>query len=308
MPKISVIVPNYNHAPFLKERMETILAQDYSDREIILLDDASTDGSLAVLETYRHLPQVMVLEVNAVNSGNTFLQWQRGLAYAAGDYIWIAESDDIASPTLLSRLVEALESQKAVMAFAQSRMIDEEGRALPRRIYSPFTRSFGMEGKDFIVQHLLGENCVCNASAVLFRRSALRTVDMAQVAQYCASGDRLFWIQIALQGRVAFVAEPLNRFRQHTQKVSIAAAEQGLNCVQDHQIYVQVRSLLPLTRYQQRLICGYHWHAMHQPWVTQQGLERAMKEWSKEPLFGWLSWCVYKCHRIAIRMKKTCFI
>ena len=165
-----------------------------------------------------------------------------------------------------------------------------------------------MEGKDFIVQHLLGENCVCNASAVLFRRSALRTVDMAQVAQYCASGDRLFWIQIALQGRVAFVAEPLNRFRQHTQKVSIAAAEQGLNCVQDHQIYAQVRSLLPLTRYQQRLICGYHWQAMHQPWVTQQGLERAMKEWSKEPLFGWLSWCVYKCHRAAIRMKKTCFI
>ena len=308
MPKISVIVPNYNHAPFLKERMETILAQDYSDREIILLDDASTDGSLAVLETYRHLPQVKVLEVNAVNSGNTFLQWQRGLAYAIGDYIWIAESDDIASPTLLSRLVEALESQKAVMAFAQSRMIDEEGRALPRRIYSPFTRSFGMEGKDFIVQYLLGENCVCNASAVLFRRSALRTVDMAQVAQYRASGDRLFWIQIALQGRVAFVAEPLNRFRQHTQKVSIAAAEQGLNCVQDHQIYAQVRSLLPLTRYQQRLICGYHWQAMHQSWVTQQGLERAMKEWSKEPLFGWLSWWVYKCHRIAIRMKKTCFI
>ena len=308
MPKISVIVPNYNHAPFLKERMETILAQDYSDREIILLDDASTDGSLAVLETYRHLPQVKVLEVNAVNSGNTFLQWQRGLAYATGDYIWFAESDDIASPTLLSRLVEALESQKAVMAFAQSRMIDEKGRALPRRIYSPFTRSFGMEGEDFIVQHLLGENCVCNASAVLFRRSALRTVDMAQVAQYRASGDRLFWIQIALQGRVAFVAEPLNRFRQHTQKVSIAAAEQGLNCVQDHQIYAQVRSLLPLTRYQQRLICGYHWQAMHQPWVTQQGLERAMKEWSKEPLFGWLSWCVYKCHRIAIRMKKTCFI
>ena len=76
MPKISVIVPNYNHAPFLKERMETILAQDYSDREIILLDDASTDGSLAVLETYRHLPQVKVLEVNAVNSGNPFLQWQ----------------------------------------------------------------------------------------------------------------------------------------------------------------------------------------------------------------------------------------
>ena len=308
MPKISVIVPNYNHAPFLKERMETILEQDYSDREIILLDDASTDDSLAVLETYRHHPQVKVLEVNIANTGNTFLQWQRGLQYAAGDYVWIAESDDVASPTLLSRLVETLESQQAVMAFAQSQMIDEEGRVLPRRIYSPFTHSFGMEGKAFIVRYLLGENMVCNASAVLFRRSALRTVDMAQIPQYNASGDRLFWIQLALQGRVAFVAEPLNRFRQHTQKVSIAAAEQGLNCVQDHQIYAQVRSMLPMMRYQQRLICGYHWHAMHLPWVTQQGLERAMKEWAQEPYFGWLAWWVYKCYRIAIRMKKTCFI
>ena len=308
MPKISVIVPNYNHAPFLKERMDSILAQDYPDMEIILLDDASTDESLAILETYKTHANVKCLECNAANTGNTFLQWQRGLAYATGDYVWIAESDDVASPALLSRLVEALESQQAVMAFVQSQMIDEEGHVLLRRIYSPFTRSFGMEGKDFIVRYLLGENNVCNASAVLFRRDAVRTVDMTQIAQYNASGDRLFWIQVALQGRVAFVATPLNRFRQHTLKVSIAAAEQGLNSVQDHLIYALVRSMLPMTKYQQLLICGYHWHAMHLPWVTKQGLERAMREWEQEPLFGWFAWCVYKGHRMVVRMKKTCFI
>lgn len=308
MKKVSVIVPNYNHAPYLKERVDSILAQDYPEMEIILLDDASSDESAAILGAYAKHPRVTAFLRSETNSGNPFIQWQRGIRQATGDYIWIAESDDVAAPTMLSRLVAAMETQDAVLAFAQSRCIDEQGRALPRRITAPFLHDFAIDGKTYVLRHLLGENTICNASAVLFRREAANTVDMAEVAQYRVSGDRLFWIRIAWQGRVAFVAEPLNRFRQHTQKVSIAAAGQGLNCIQDHHIYQQVRSLLPLTTYQQGLVCGYHWQAMHQPWVTPQGRECAMREWQKEPLFGWWSWLVYKLHRIVIRTQGTCSI
>ena len=92
MQKVSVIMPNYNHAPYLKERMDSILWQDYPDLEVILLDDASTDNSVSILNEYTNHPRVKTLVVNDTNSGNPFLQWQRGLQEATGEYVWIAES------------------------------------------------------------------------------------------------------------------------------------------------------------------------------------------------------------------------
>ena len=90
--KVSVIMPNYNHAPFLRERMDSILSQDYSEYEVIVLDDASTDGSRAILNEYAGHPRVKLLLTSDTNSSNTFVQWQRGMAHADGDYIWIAET------------------------------------------------------------------------------------------------------------------------------------------------------------------------------------------------------------------------
>ena len=77
MPVFSVIVPNYNHASFLAERIETILAQTFTDFELILLDDCSTDESVKILEKYCDHPKVSCIVVNEVNSGSRFLQWKK---------------------------------------------------------------------------------------------------------------------------------------------------------------------------------------------------------------------------------------
>src|SRR5579864_2284139 len=107
MPTVSVVVPNYNHARFLPERIESILRQTYQDFELILLDDRSTDDSRAILSQYGGDPRVTI-EFNDVNSGSTFKQWNKGVRLARGRYIWIAESDDYADDRLLERLVAAL--------------------------------------------------------------------------------------------------------------------------------------------------------------------------------------------------------
>ena len=210
MSKVSVIMPNYNHAPFLKGRIESILAQDYSDIEIILLDDASTDDSRAVLEAYAAHPRVKTLLVNKTNSGNTFMQWQRGLEQAEGEYVWIAESDDVADSRLLSTLIAAMEKNDAVLAFCASNKIDAYGQVLPRSVDRKWRSDFCMDGKSFAAKYLLGYAHICNASAVVFRRAAAAQVNFAQVQQFSASGDRLFWIQLALQGKIAYVAQPCN--------------------------------------------------------------------------------------------------
>jgi len=297
MPKVSVIMPNFNHAPYLKQRMDSILAQDYPDFEVILLDDASTDNSVELLKQYSNHPQVKALIVNETNSGNTFAQWHRGIQQATGDYIWIAESDDVAEPTLLSRLVQALKQKDAVLAFCNSQWMDSEGNPIPRHQDSRWKRDFSMAGGDFIKQYLLGYNTICNASAVLFRREMLPAVDWYQIQQLNASGDRLFWIQLALQGRVAYVAQTLNHFRQHEHKVSGGAEYKGLNIVQDHTIYQLIAPLLSLTNNEKNVICGYHWKAMHRPSVSDDGRANALAAWATEPEFGRLSYLFYLLHR-----------
>ena len=290
-------MPNYNHAPYLKERMESILSQDYPDFEVILLDDASTDESVEVLEGYAKHPKVKKLIVNETNGGSTFVQWHRGINEAKGDYIWIAESDDVAEPTLLSRLVEALETKEAVVAFCRSRWIDSEGKPIHRSVDPRWNRDFSMVGEQFIRRYLLGYCTICNASAVLFKREMVGAVDWYQVEQLNASGDRLFWIQLALQGRVAYVAEPLNHFRQHTNKVSGGAEYKGLNIVQDHTIYRLIAPMLGLTANEKNVICGYHWKAMHRSTVSDDGRSNALAAWVAEPEFGRLSYLFYLLHR-----------
>ena len=297
MKKVSVIMPNYNHAPYLKERMDSILAQDYPDFEIIILDDASTDESATILNEYASHPKVKAFLRSEANSGNTFVQWQRGLQEATGDYVWIAESDDVAAPTLLSTLVEALEQKHATLAFCHSLWIDSEGHPISRSLDPQWKRDFSMPGSTFVRRYLLGYCAICNASAVVFRRDAACTVDMQEVAQFTASGDRLFWIRIALQGRVAYVAQTLNQFRQHAHKVSGGAEYMGLNIVQDYEIFRLVTPPMELTGNEKRWIYGYHWKAMNRPTVSEQGRQNALAAWSNEPDFGRLSFLFYLLHR-----------
>src|SRR5260370_20691240 len=95
MPTVSVIIPNYNHARYLRQRIESVLRQTYQDFEVILLDDCSTDDSRSILSSYAGDSRVR-MEFNEVNSGSTFKQWNKGVRLARVEYVWIAESDDYA--------------------------------------------------------------------------------------------------------------------------------------------------------------------------------------------------------------------
>lgn len=109
-PTVSIIVPNYNYAGYLRTRIESILAQTYQDFELILLDDASTDNSAEILEYYRNCDKVTICDINAKNTGSPFLQWKKGVTLSQGKYIWIAESDDFADEHFLETAVELLDA------------------------------------------------------------------------------------------------------------------------------------------------------------------------------------------------------
>ena len=139
--KVSVIVPNYRHAKYLDQRIQSVFDQTLKPHEIIVLDDASPDLSVQVAEAKARQSTVpMRIVVNQENSGSTFHQWLKGLSLATGDLIWFAESDDAAHSMFLERLVPEFFDPDVILAYCQSAPHRPPGRAPGRRLPGAYRR------------------------------------------------------------------------------------------------------------------------------------------------------------------------
>ena len=211
MPKVSVIIPNYNHARFLEQRIRSVLDQTYQDFEIIYLDDASTDDSNQVASKF--VPSQRIQTVyNKMNSGTPFKQWDRGLNLAQGEYIWIAESDGYASQYFLEKLVDILDQHQNVgFVYAQSLGVDENDQVI--KDWNEWTddldcdrwsRNFINAGRDECQRYLIFKNTIPNASAVLMRRSVLLDTGKLNMEMRLA-GDWMLWAKMLMISDIAFV-------------------------------------------------------------------------------------------------------
>ena len=223
MPFVSVVIPNYNHASYLPERIESVLAQTYRHFEVILLDDCSTDDSAAVLARYAGHEKVSYVVLNEQNSGSTFKQWARGIALAQGEWVWIAESDDWCEPTLLQTLMEGVEPTISV-AFCQSLMV-QNGRIIWSLNADFLSKSY--DGREFVAEYMLKNSRMYNASMCIFRKGLYFQLD-ASYTHYKFCGDWLFWILLAQAGNVYVSGKVLNYFRKHAADVSGSATQNGL--------------------------------------------------------------------------------
>ena len=222
MPKVSVVVPNYNHARFIRQRIESVLGQTYRDFEVILLDDCSTDESRSIISEYAADSRVRI-EFNEKNSGSTFKQWNKGVRLAKGEYVWIAESDDYADKNLLERLVAALDAEPSIaFAYCRSWRVSEEnhldGFADSYLERPRWTVDYCVDGREECRNFFVVYNTIPNASAAVFRKAAYELVGGADESLLLC-GDWKLWAAMALTGNVAYVSEPLNYFRFHDASV-----------------------------------------------------------------------------------------
>lgn len=230
MPAVSVVVPNYNHAPYLRQRIDSILAQTYEDFEVILLDDASSDDSRAILSEYAADGRVRV-NFNEANSGSPFKQWNKGVGLARGEYVWIAESDDYADPRLLETLVPLLEADPAV-AFAYCRSWRaRNGVASGYADYnlpdsSRWESDFCIDGAELFRRYFAYITPVPNASAVVFRKDVYLAAGGADESLRLCGDWKLFG-EMALRGKVAYSGAPLNYFRYHENNARSHATRNG---------------------------------------------------------------------------------
>jgi len=209
----------------LQQRIDSILNQTYQDFELIILDDCSTDNSKEIIEQYNNHPKVAHIIYNDNNSGSTFKQWNKGVECAKGEYVWIAESDDVADIHFLDTLVPQLTDENINIAYCQSNRMSSEGLIVGTWLdhtndldSSLFQTNFCMKGTVFIEKYLLYKNVIPNASAVVFRKSAFYKVGKADISvDKCA--DWLLWLKMLVIGDVYYFSEPLNNFRFHTESV-----------------------------------------------------------------------------------------
>jgi len=230
MPKVSIIVPNYNHSLFLEQRLKSIFDQTYQDYEVILLDDNSLDTSKEILFKYATHPKVSHFIVNEINSGSTFLQWKKGIDLASGKFIWIAESDDWCEPTLLETLIIRMDANiNIVLGYVQSYyIVNNEIKWLSRQGKLENI----LNGKEFIIQNLLEGNAIFNASMAVFRKMYYESISNEYTSfKFC--GDWLFWAELASQGDVFISGKVLNYFRNHSMDVSNKAYSTGLNFIEE---------------------------------------------------------------------------
>jgi glycosyltransferase involved in cell wall biosynthesis len=269
MPKVSVIIPNYNHAKFLEQRIHSVLAQTFQDFDVTYLDDASSDDSNAVFAKFDADPRIKGIYNNR-NSGSPFKQWNKGVRATSGEYIWIAESDDVAEPDFLATLVPLLDRNPQVgLAYCQSRQIDRNNVVLLPTLRqwaedlseSRWSNDFVADGINECQQHLLFNNNIPNASAVLIRRSIYEGIGGAEESMSFA-GDWMTWMKILLKSDLAFSAQILNSFRTHNSSVSSRSflSETGiyehlliLHTIQAH-IKIPAPTLLELKK---KLICSW---------------------------------------------------
>lgn len=289
-PFVSVIIPNYNHAIFLKERIESVLNQSYQDFEIIILDDVSTDNSKEIIWQYEKNPHVSHIVFNQENSGSPFRQWKKGMKLAKGELIWIAESDDTCERLFLEKLVAKYQKYENVSyCFCRSHLMNKKGH-----IKKVFQKSFGdkeiYRGRDFIEQKLIWGNAVVNASAVIFNKKKALSISN-EYMNYRGVGDWIFWTEMAEQGNVAIVDEPLNNYRYYGNNTTSKNRKEGNEIKEAKSVFVFLKEKGHLGFLDEiRLRKKYIWQIKYKTKYPQHIKHELLEIWDNNILYNFLAW------------------
>lgn len=227
-PKVSVIVPNYNHATYLKQRIDSILHQTFQDFELIILDDCSSDNSKEIIESYRVNPHTSQIIYNTSNSGSAFKQWDKGIALAKGEWIWIAESDDYAELQFLEKVLSTVEDKTQYgFVYSDTRIVNENGETLYEMPADNTVEYFN--GFEYLKYKL----SIWNVSMTIFKRELFpqkAARELYESMKYC--GDLMFYALLLEKTDVAVRHEILNNFRKHVGSISDNCESQGVGKIE----------------------------------------------------------------------------
>ncbi len=211
-PKVSVLVPTYNYARFLPETIESVLEQDFTDFELLISDDASTDNSAEVIRRYAARDKRIRVQIHPTRLGMVE-NWNWCLEQARGEYIkYVFGDDKLSSRQTLRKFVAMLDANLSVsLAVSARNIIDEHSQRL--RIRNNLGKPGVHRGRDVLVRCLeKNVNLIGEPTVVMFRKTqACRGFDL----RYRQLPDLEMWFHLLEKGDAAYTIEPLCSFRKH---------------------------------------------------------------------------------------------
>lgn len=230
---VTVVVASYNHARFLERRMDSLIAQTYRDLEIIVIDDRSPDGSVEILRRYERDPRVRII-VREANAGWVEVSNQ-GVELATGEFVLFGNCDDSCDPRMIERLVDAMRvNSSAGIAFCRSKFTDVDDGvigddfATREAAFRDYCTRDALIDAARMSRFLLDSCAIPNLSAALIRASVFGAVGKLS-ADYRVCSDWDFFFRVAARYDVAYVAEPLNHFRQHEATIRSTVKDRVIN-------------------------------------------------------------------------------
>jgi glycosyltransferase involved in cell wall biosynthesis len=215
-PQISVLMPVYNAERYLREAVESILNQSFTDFEFLIVNDGSTDGSLSILEEYAAKDDRIRL-INRPNTGYV-VALNEMLELSQGEFIARMDADDVATPERFELQLLFMESHPEVACVGgQILLIDPCGNPLVHFLH-PLTH------EDIDTAHLSGSTAIAHPTA-LIRREALLAVQGYRVEYYTAEDIDLF-LRLAEIGRLANLPQMILRYRQLVSSISYSRRRQ----------------------------------------------------------------------------------
>ncbi len=211
-PKVSVVIPVYNGDRYVSEAIESILAQSFTDFELILIDDASTDGSLDVLRSYKD-PRVRV-EFNEVNLGLAGAH-NRGIDLARGHYLAMLDHDDCSYPERLATQVAFLDGHPDfALVGGWAEIMDEEGRTVRKQ------KRYALSPDEIRVNLIF--QCALFHPSIMARREIMQRYRYSE--RFSISDDFDLFVRLARTFKLGNVPEVLVRHRRHRARTSYTKA------------------------------------------------------------------------------------
>lgn len=211
-PKVSVIVPVYNQLPYIRETVDSVLAQDHPNVELVLSDDGSTDGTSEILREYAEREPDRVVVVASERNTGIAGAFNRALDAHTGEYIAWLGGDDVMLPGKLSRQVAVLQARPDVTGCHHDAEVFDSASG---RVYGRFSEVFnGRPGvRDGGIELLLDPGYLMLPSTMMVRSSAVGPLRFDPRIR--VSNDWLFDIELFRNGTIAGVDDVLARYRRH---------------------------------------------------------------------------------------------
>lgn len=224
LPLVSILIPTYNRAKYLGKAIDSALAQTYRNVEIIIHDDASTDGTPQLLQKYSDSRlRVIRTEDNHGMLGG----WNYIVKQAKGEYVKFLASDDSLEPTCVEELVKAATSHpSAAIITCQRQFINEQGRVVKKMGFAhKSTVVNGLEHAKWILT-TLRENKIGEPTAVMYPRALVKKAGEYD-PRFSQFADFEYWIRLLQYGDLVYLHQPLCSFRTHALSNTASAIADG---------------------------------------------------------------------------------